>query len=57
MEFKYNAKPHLSSYIYITPYNIDKIDEIVNILKIIISKKVEDKDDGFNIWYVRKNTR
>ena len=36
----------LCLHICITPYNIDKIDEIVNILKIITSKKVEDKDDG-----------
>ena len=36
----------LCLHICITPYNIDKIDEIVNILKIITSKKVEEKDDG-----------
>jgi glutamate/tyrosine decarboxylase-like PLP-dependent enzyme len=36
----------LCLHICITPYNIDKIDEIVNILKIITSKKVEDKDEG-----------
>jgi len=36
----------LCLHICITPYNIDKIDDIVNILKIITTKKVEDKDEG-----------
>ena len=36
----------LCLHICITPYNIDKINEIVNILKIITSKEVENKDEG-----------
>jgi len=36
----------LCLHICITPYNIDKIDEIVNILKIITTKNIEDKDEG-----------